>query len=239
MMQVYVLDALKEFSDKRFEEALKYVDEAQRDKILRFHFDADKKRSLAGLLLSYYAIFKEFGLAPKDITFDKNKYGKPFVKDRDDIYYNISHSGNYVVCAIGSSPVGIDVQEHKNADLNIADRFFSKEEKEALATVGNKGAETEEEILKKRKKLFYDMWSLKEAYIKCIGIGLSKPLNEFGIVSEDGLYKLFEDGVMSDDYFFKKYDIAENYSLCACSKDDSFPENFSQLGYSAIIDAYH
>ncbi|WP_177223744.1 4'-phosphopantetheinyl transferase family protein [Butyrivibrio sp. INlla21] len=230
MMQVYVLDALKEFSDKRFEEALKYVDEAQRENILRFHFDADKKRSLAGLLLSYYAIFTGFGLAPKDITFDKNKYGKPFVKDRDDIFYNISHSGNYVVCAIGSSPVGIDVQEHKSADLNIADRFFSKEEKEALAL------ETSEDA---KRKLFYDLWSLKEAYIKCIGIGLSKPLNEFGIIKKNGIYKLYEDDAELNDYYFKKYDIAENYSLCACSKDDSFPKNFSQIGYDGIMGLYH
>ncbi|MBR4669093.1 MAG: 4'-phosphopantetheinyl transferase superfamily protein [Butyrivibrio sp.] len=229
-MQIYMIDALTELSDERFEEALKYVDEAHRDKIMRFHFDADKKRSLAGLLLSFYAISKDFGIDPEDITFDKNKYGKPFVKGHEDIFYNISHSGDLVVCATSKSPVGIDVQEHKSADLKVADRFFSKEEIAELAAVSD---------VDQKKKLFYDMWSLKEAYIKCIGMGLSKPLNEFGVVFKDGRYKLLEDGVKSDEYYFIKFDSAEDYSLCACSKDGSFPEVCRKVGYDDIIALYH
>ena len=70
-------------------------------------------------------------------------------------------------------------------------------------------------------------------------MGLSKPLNEFGIIKKNGIYKLYEDNAELNDYYFKKYDIAESYSLCVCSKESSFSENFSQIGYDGIMGLYH
>ncbi|SFU45465.1 4'-phosphopantetheinyl transferase family protein [Butyrivibrio sp. M55] len=225
-MQVYVINALNELSDEEFENSLSKVEPEHKDRIMRFHFIEDKKRALAGILLSEYAIGEAFGIQKDEIRFEKNKYGKPHVIGKSGVHFNISHSGNYVVCAVGSSPVGIDVQEHKSGGLDIADRFFSKEEKDALKRASDSNDE--------KQKLFYDMWSLKESYIKCIGMGLSKPLDEFGIVKKDGEYKLCENGEESGEYHFMRYEFAGDYSLCVCSKETGIPDEYTVVSYEEI-----
>ena len=225
-MEVYVINALRELGDEEFENALSKVDDEQRERIMRYHFTEDRKRGLIGVLLSKYAISKAFGIPEDEILFEKNKYGKPHVVGRSGVHYNISHSGEYVVCAVGESPVGIDVQEIKDGSLDIADRFFSGEEKAELATKEGDA----------RRKLFYDIWSLKEAYIKCIGMGLSKPLDEFGVVKKDGEYVLCENGAESGEYHFMKYEFDANYSLCVCSKGADIPRDYKNVSYKEIVD---
>ena len=275
-MNVYVVDAINELSNEAFEKALGYVEVARRERIMKFHFMTDKKRSLMGTLLSGYAISKALGIAPGEVEYGKNEYGKPFVVSSNehgesfamgepDVQFNISHSGNYVALAIGNDPVGIDVQEHKDGMDNIAERFFSKEEKEALAAagavggektggpigektgssggektggpVGDKASGSGDETTDLRRELFYEMWSLKEAYIKAIGKGLSQPLDEFGVINKNGEYKLFIKGKESTDYHFAKYDL-EGYSLCVCSTDSDFPKDYVKVPCKEILDYY-
>ena len=212
-MQVFVINALNELSDDEFKRALSKMDPEQKDRIIRFHFMEDRKRALVGVLLSKYAIAKVFEISSDEIRVEKNKYGKPHVVGKRGVHFNISHSGDYVVCAVAGSPVGIDVQEIKGGSLDIADRFFSQEEKDALSMCEGDA----------KRKLFYEIWSLKEAYIKCIGMGLSKPLDEFGVVKESGKYRLIDKGEWIEEYHFCKYDIDERYSLCVCSQDASIP----------------
>ena len=230
-MKVYVINALKELSDAEFEKALKTIDPEEKNRIMRFHFVEDRKRALAGILLSGYAIYKEFGIPKDEMKFEKNKYGKPHIVGKSGVHFNISHSGDYVACAVGGSSVGIDVQEHKSGGLDIAERFFSQEEKDALCKAVDSNSNSDDT----KRKLFYDMWSLKEAYIKCIGMGLSKPLDEFGIVDRAGEYRLYENGVESCEYHFMKYEFDENYSLCVCSKEADIPESYTQVMYKEMV----
>ena len=230
-MQVYVINALKELSDAEFEKALKTIDPEEKNRIMRFHFVEDRKRALAGILLSEYAIYKEFGIPKDEMKFEKNKYGKPHIVGKSGVHFNISHSGDYVACAVGGSSVGIDVQEHKSGGLDIAERFFSQEEKDALCKAVDSNSNSDDT----KRKLFYDMWSLKEAYIKCIGMGLSKPLEEFGIVDRAGEYRLYENGEESCEYHFMKYEFDENYSLCVCSKEADIPGSYTQVMYKEMV----
>ncbi|MDO4647668.1 MAG: 4'-phosphopantetheinyl transferase superfamily protein [Eubacteriales bacterium] len=109
----------------------------------------------------------------------KGEFGKPFFSLRPKNHYNISHSGKYVVCALGNQELGIDIQEHKNVNLpKLSERVLGKEEAEKL--------------LKKPDalKLFFDQWALREAYIKWTGEGLSKDLRK--IPMDQGSHKLLE-----------------------------------------------
>ena len=230
-MQVYVINALRELSDEEFEKALKTIDPEEKNRIMRFHFVEDRKRALAGILLSGYAIYKEFGIPKDEMKFEKNKYGKPHIVGKSGVHFNISHSGDYVACAVGGTSVGIDVQEHKSGGLDIAERFFSQEEKDALCKAVDSNSNSDDT----KRKLFYDMWSLKEAYIKCIGMGLSKPLDEFGIVDRAGEYRLYENGEESCEYHFMKYEFDENYSLCVCSKEADIPGSYTQVMYKEMV----
>ena len=45
------------------------------------------------------------------LKFEKNQYGKPYLSEHPDFYFNISHSGEYVLCAIDNNPIGVDIEE--------------------------------------------------------------------------------------------------------------------------------
>ncbi len=93
--------------------------------------------------------------------------GKPYFRDFP-FYFNLSHSGDYVLCAISQEEVGADIQQHcgKNVE-KIAGRFFSKQEAEVIAA---------EEACEEREKLFYRLWARKEAYGKLTGTGVGDVL---------------------------------------------------------------
>jgi phosphopantetheinyl transferase len=91
-------------------------------------------------------------------------------------HFNISHSGGHVVCAVCDEPVGIDVEVVKPIDMNIANRFFSEDERERIFS----GPEDE----RGRLGLFYDVWTRKESFIKMTGEGLSRPLKAFSVFGE-------------------------------------------------------
>ncbi|MEH7621863.1 4'-phosphopantetheinyl transferase superfamily protein, partial [Bacillus thuringiensis] len=65
-------------------------------------------------------------------------------------------------------PIGVDIELIKNAELNIAERFFNNNEISYIT-----------ENTSYQDKRFYEIWTKKEAYIKCIGKGLSMNLNSF------------------------------------------------------------
>jgi hypothetical protein len=116
--------------------------------------------------LSRYAIIQEYALTNKEIQIRRHAYGKPYIKDYSQIHYNISHSGEWVVVAIGKSPIGIDVENRREDWDLIGERVFSESEKYWSQNSY------------KRKAI---LWTIKEAYVKYLGIGLSKSLNSFSI----------------------------------------------------------
>lgn len=85
----------------------------------RFHFEDDKKRTVAGEMLARKAIKEWCKVDAESIVFDKKEYGKPFAAGLA-VEFSISHSGNVVVCAVDDEPIGIDVEQIRPVDLAIA-----------------------------------------------------------------------------------------------------------------------
>lgn len=96
---------------------------------------------------------------------EKNEYGKPYLKNHDDVKFNISHSGEFVICAVGPSEVGIDIEQHREADYTrLAERAFLETECQEMAK------------LEDPKDYFFDHWTLTEAYLKWKGVGITTDL---------------------------------------------------------------
>jgi 4'-phosphopantetheinyl transferase len=116
-------------------------------------------------------------LAPDEARLVYNKYGKPFISDdqnRGALSFNLSHSNGMALYAVARRRrVGIDIEHMREdfATLEVARRFFSKDEFEAL-----KAMPTDQ-----RTKAFFNCWSRKESYIKAIGMGVSYPLDGFSV----------------------------------------------------------
>ena len=99
-----------------------------------YKFEADYLASLAGDMLLEYGINKLYGITEIPLI-SLGEHGKPFFEN-SNIHFNISHSGKYTLCAIGNTPVGIDIQEINFFDeqqiMSIVNHFFSSSEKKLI-----------------------------------------------------------------------------------------------------------
>lgn len=166
------IDDLNNFA--KYNKLTAYLSLEKQKQINNFRFDIDKKLSLLSDLFVRYIVCKILRLSNRDIMFTKNAYGKPYLIGYPDFQYNISHTRNAIAIGVSSTEVGVDIEKMKMADINIAERFFSKEELDYILS-GNKH----------REMLFYEIWTQKEAYIKWVGKGLSMPLTGFDVTSID------------------------------------------------------
>ena len=130
--------------------ALSRVSEYRREKVSRIKPEAEKRRSLGAELLLHRAFGEgfEYGIADG---------GKPFA---EGVYFSLSHSGDFAVCAVGDAAIGVDIDYPRKNPLPLARRFFSEEE---YSEVANSAHPTE---------VFCSFWVLKEACIKCSGDGI-------------------------------------------------------------------
>jgi 4'-phosphopantetheinyl transferase len=143
----------------------------------RFHRPIDRQRFIAGRGILRKIISAYLALAPDEVRFAYNKYGKPSISDdqnRGALSFNLSHSNSMALYAVTRGRrVGVDVEYMREdfATLEIAERFFSKDEFEALKSAP----------IDQKTKAFFNCWSRKESYIKAIGMGVSYPLDGFTV----------------------------------------------------------
>ena len=113
------------------------------------------------------------GQAPDAVTFSRGAHGKPFLTE-GGLHFNVSHTHELALYAIAQSrEVGVDVEwmRPQVAHEQIAARFFSLEEQEALAEVPDED----------RRAAFYNIWTRKEAYVKARGDGIAAGLGTFAV----------------------------------------------------------
>ena len=136
----------------------------------------DAQASLLGRVLLLYAL-KQLGygyLMLSDIQF--NVYQRPYF-DNTDIDFNISHSGEYVVCAVSKQDrVGIDIEQVKPILLDDFIPILSEQELEEIQCHPAGKLEG-----------FYRIWTQKEALVKAEGSGLNLPVKEIQIINGQAL----------------------------------------------------
>nr|WP_154959549.1 4'-phosphopantetheinyl transferase superfamily protein [Paenibacillus xylanexedens] len=173
MITIQVLQVPSVVPEPYWDLFLSFVSEERRAQASRFMHQADAYRSVLGEVLTRVKLSKLTGLGHREITFTRNKYGKPALTHEADVQFNVSHSGDWIaLIAGGKDELGVDVEKIAPIDLQIAERFFSPQENTYLA------AQPADQQL----HTFYRLWTLKESYIKAIGTGLSLPLDSFAIL---------------------------------------------------------
>ena len=98
------------------------------------------------------------------MIFSTDNNGKPYLCNFKDIYFNLSHSGDYVVCVVSNKPVGIDIQKIINVEDLLMRRVCSEKEYEKI--IESKDINNE----------FTKLWTQKEAVLKKSGIGINGDL---------------------------------------------------------------
>jgi 4'-phosphopantetheinyl transferase len=159
------------------ERSLTMMSPDERTRRDRFVFSKDRhqylvSRGFVRTLLARYA-----GIRPEECVFVVNRYGKPALRRcgsaAPDLRFNLSHTNGLVALAVTAGrEVGLDIEEHTRARVDVSvRRFFSAAEISAL----------EELPEADQRSRFFDYWTLKEAYVKARGLGLSLPLDSFAM----------------------------------------------------------
>lgn len=143
-----------------------YISPERLARAMRMYREKDQRLSILSEMLISYA-YSVRGLSPHPVLLT-GEHGKPFDQD-DQLHFNVSHSGNRVVLAVTDNAVeiGCDIQKITKCDIRIAERMFSVEETERLVQVQAVSPGEDADLL------FTKMWTRKESFLKCIGIGLA------------------------------------------------------------------
>ena len=196
------------------------VSDTRKNKAMSYRFMKDRCLSLGAELLLRDALC-DFGIdRTEPLEFEYRKNGKPYLSGYDNIFFNLSHSGDYVMCAVSEFEVGCDIQKMDKADMKLAERFFTEREYHAIADLS-----TEEE----RRDMFYRYWTLKESFMKVTGLGMQLALDTFEILigNPDSMLKPAADtsdtcitltqSVDDRTYSFTEYDSIPGYKAAVCT----------------------
>ncbi|WP_081745975.1 4'-phosphopantetheinyl transferase superfamily protein [Paenibacillus sp. FSL K6-1122] len=211
MITIRVLQVPEVLPEANWNQLLSQVSAERRAQASRFVRQADAYRSVLGEILTRVTLSKLTGLRPAELSFTRNSYGKPSLSHHSDVQFNVSHSGDWIALISGSTDeLGVDVEKIAPIDMQIAERFFSPKESQFLA------AEPDD----RRLETFYRLWTLKESYIKAVGMGLSIPLDSFALIRNvDGDWHSPE----ATSYQFLSLRLDHGHMLAACSAGEDLP----------------
>ncbi|MFS0916579.1 4'-phosphopantetheinyl transferase family protein [Brevibacillus sp. 179-C 1.1 NHS] len=213
-MNIYALKCPAVIHKELYERFLQVLPKEKRERIIRFRHPEDSYRTLLADVLVRSLICEACEISSDKIVFDYNAYGKPFFKPLPSFCFNVSHSGEWVVCITDDFEVGIDVEQIVPIDLDIANHYFAPTEVEDLLA----------KHPDKRLAYFYDLWTLKESYIKARGMGLSIPLQSFAIRKNHDHSILLSQKDSRVAWFFQQYAIDPGYTLSACGTTNHFAD---------------
>ncbi|WP_202080472.1 4'-phosphopantetheinyl transferase superfamily protein [Caldalkalibacillus salinus] len=223
--------------NEMYREFMPLLPKETQERILRYYKEEDAARTFVGHVLIRKILSHKLQKPIQDILFTENEYGKPLLAHHPDVHFNLSHAKDWVVGAVDHFPVGIDVEYIRQTDMAVAQRFFTTRENELLFQLSKP----------ERLALFFDIWTLKESYIKAIGKGLSLPLDSFTVLKkgnniifepesrEEGNTATLWRSQNSNKYHFKQYSLHDDYTLSVCATHLQWP---GELQYMSINELY-
>lgn len=197
-------------------EARALLSDTERVRHDRLVVERDRRDFAFAHALTRSALSKYDGtVAPAAWTFGTAEKGKPFLTSvtTRPLSFNLSHTRGLVACVVAPGlDVGVDVEAlDRNVEAdNVARRFFAGIEIDGLHALS--GAE--------RVARFIDLWTLKEAYIKAVGSGLSHGLDAMSFVFLDTDEIVFTppSGVDATDWQFALFAPTPRYRLAVAAR---------------------
>ncbi|OQP61106.1 hypothetical protein A3860_05145 [Niastella vici] len=212
MVEIYTSEIHGPMSSSLWEHYFSFLPESEQIKNKRYLRWQDKHAHLFGKILLQNALIK-YGFSNNILNNLRfNDHNKPFIDD--NINFNISHSGKYIVCAISREiKLGVDL-EQKISQVNPDDfkAVFSQAEWEFLKNMEGK------------MDLFYKLWTRKESVIKANGIGLTIPLFKVDVLSESVM-------VEGQTWFISDLDLDSNYSASLATSCKDCPISFTPVNF--------
>ncbi|MFK7864949.1 MAG: 4'-phosphopantetheinyl transferase superfamily protein [Pseudohongiellaceae bacterium] len=183
----------------------RWLSKTESQRLARLKLPQHKHEFLLGRYMLRSILSLYGSVLPQDWVFEYNKHGKPFIAKAQQatlkmpLYFNLSHSKGKLILALARyEKLGIDIEcgTKPRRIKKISNRYFSRPEVESLELLPENAQQTR----------FYDLWSLKEAYIKACGLGLAIPLADFS-------YRLSNAGGISIDFSPERQDVPEQWQF--------------------------
>lgn len=168
--QVHLWRANLTLSQLKIEELMTYLSPDEVVRANKFRFPQHRSRFIAARGILRQLLGQYLHLSPSNVTFTYSDRGKPQLPQNNSLLqFNLSHSQEYGLFGFTLNHlIGVDLEYQRIMPdaLNIAQRFFSVRESTMLKAIPQE----------ERARLFFQLWTAKEAYLKAIGTGLSGSL---------------------------------------------------------------
>lgn len=169
----YKLCNINAYTEQQYCAMYDIMDTARQEKADRFRHEDDRMRCLCADMLARKMLAQANGKAPEEIAFTIGHKGKPSANV--PFHFNVSHSGDFVLCAVSDKPIGADIEQIKPFRAGLVGRYFTKAEA-AYIRGGNPLPAAESVSDPDTCARFYRVWTAKEAYVKMTGTGISTDL---------------------------------------------------------------
>jgi 4'-phosphopantetheinyl transferase len=178
----------------------------------RFHFERDRRRFMTGRGILRILLSRYLEIEPAQVQFRYGPRRKPFLLEEQGasgLRFNLAHSNELALYSFtGRGEVGVDLEYMlRVADLSqVASHSFSRAEQAAL------------QALPESQKVegFYTCWTCKEAYLKALGDGLARPLDQFDVSFTPGepsrLLRVEDDPLEVDRWWIEAFSPAAGYT---------------------------
>ncbi len=195
-MKIYHYN-LTDTDDSLLKEWFAQMSSEKKQSVSKMKVEGKKNLRIAADALCRNALADFCSISPAEITFEYSAHGKPYAKGLP-AHFSVSHSGDIAVCAVSHSEIGIDIEKIRSVNLRASEKFAT---------------ENEREYIRNSETGFFEIWTLKEAYFKCIGTGLGTDIKDvsFDINGKD--IACSESG-----YKLSFIEIDKNYICSVCKK---------------------
>lgn len=170
-------------------------------------------------------LLKETEFSEELFAVERTNAGKPYFPKFKDVGFSVSHSGEYIVCALTLGNIGVDIEQKKRLQdegkheyptrlIKIAERFFHRDEADLIKNRPETG--------------FYEIFTAKESYVKLTGTGFDETLGENSVLPQDDTMPSCH-ACMSPVRWRSKaasfwQTLIDDYVLCICTEEECFPQ---------------
>lgn len=147
--------------------------------------------------------------------FDIPEGAKSGFSPGDEVYFSLSHSGEYALCAISGSAVGCDIEKISDRDRRTARRVLSEKEYEYYRSLESADGSPNEYLRAAQQQFFFKVWTIKESVMKAEGKGFALGLPGIVIDHEAGTAVCESSGNVYA--FFTYPEKIPGYALSMCS----------------------